>query len=62
MSAQLLGAANSARLVATAPAELAEIDRIALASRAALGTAAFDAAYEKGAALTPESISSWPDD
>jgi tetratricopeptide (TPR) repeat protein len=56
-SAQLLGAADSARRAASvpaAPSEQADIDRIAAAGRAALGEDAFVAAYQDGSALTPE--------
>ena len=52
-SARLLGAAASARRatsVPAAPSERAEIDRIATAARAALGEAAYDAAFRDGAA------------
>jgi predicted ATPase/DNA-binding SARP family transcriptional activator len=56
-SARLLGAADSARRAApvpAAPSEQAEIDRITSATRAALGEAAFGAAYQDGAAQTPD--------
>jgi hypothetical protein len=56
-SARLLGAADSARRAASvpaAPSEQDEIDRIAAAARAALDEEAFGAAYQLGAALTPE--------
>jgi tetratricopeptide (TPR) repeat protein len=58
-SAQLLGAADSARRAAsvpTAPSERTEIDRITTAARAALGGDAFDAAYQDGAAQTPDNV------
>jgi predicted ATPase len=56
-SARLLGAADSARQAASvpaAPSEQAEIERIASVARAALGEAAFGAAYQDGAAQTPD--------
>jgi hypothetical protein len=56
-SARLLGAADSARRAAcvpVAPSEQAEIDRIMSAARAALGEAAVGAAYQDGAAQTPD--------
>jgi predicted ATPase/DNA-binding SARP family transcriptional activator len=59
LSARLLGAADSARRAASvpaAPSELAELDRITTATRAALGQAAFDAAYQDGAAQTPDEV------
>jgi predicted ATPase/DNA-binding SARP family transcriptional activator len=58
-SARLLGAADSARRAASvpaAPSEQAEIGRIASATRAALGEAAFGAAYQDGAAQMPDDI------
>jgi hypothetical protein len=58
-SARLLGAADSARRAASAPAapsEQTEIDRITAATRTALGELAFDAAYHDGAAKTPDAI------
>jgi len=58
-SARLLGAADSARRAAsvpTAPSERTEIDRITTAARAALGGDAFDAAYQDGAAQTPDDV------
>jgi hypothetical protein len=56
-SARLLGAADSARRAArvpAAPSEQAEINRITSAARAAMGQAAFEAAYAAGAAQTPD--------
>ena len=58
-SARLLGAADSARQAASvpaAPSEQAEIGRITSATRAALGEIAFDAAYQDGAAQTPDDM------
>jgi predicted ATPase/DNA-binding SARP family transcriptional activator len=58
-AARLLGAANAARRAASVPAALAEqteIDRITSATRTALGEPAFDAAYQEGAAQTPDAI------
>jgi predicted ATPase/DNA-binding SARP family transcriptional activator len=58
-SARLLGAADSARRAASvpaAPSEQVEIDRITSATRTALGEAAFAAAYQDGAAQTPDDI------
>jgi hypothetical protein len=58
-SARLLGAADAARRAAAVPAaptEHVEIDRIATAARAAIGGAAFDAAYGDGAARTPDDV------
>jgi hypothetical protein len=57
MSARLLGASGSARRAAgapSAPAEQAEIDRIAAPAHAALGEAAFRAACRRGSAQAPE--------
>jgi predicted ATPase/DNA-binding SARP family transcriptional activator len=56
-SARLLGAADSARRAAGAPAarsEQTDIDRIGSTVRASLGQAAFQAAYSDGAAQTPD--------
>jgi tetratricopeptide (TPR) repeat protein len=56
-SARLLGAADAARRAASVPAypsEQAEIDRITSVTRAALSEAAFGAAYQDGAAQTPD--------
>ncbi|MFD3646148.1 ATP-binding protein [Streptomyces cyaneofuscatus] len=56
-AATLLGAAAAARHRAGAPlppAERADVDRISVAARAALGAAAFSEAYERGARLEPE--------
>ena len=39
-----------------APSEQAEIGRITSATRAALGEIAFDAAYQDGAAQTPDDM------
>jgi ATP/maltotriose-dependent transcriptional regulator MalT len=58
-SARLLGAADSARRAASAPAapsERTEIDRITATARAALGGHGFDAAYHDGAARTPDDV------
>jgi predicted ATPase/DNA-binding SARP family transcriptional activator len=58
-SARLLGAADSARRAASvpaAPSEQAELDRITAATRSALGAAAFHAAYQDGAADTPDDV------
>jgi tetratricopeptide (TPR) repeat protein len=58
-SARVLGAADAARRAASvpaAPSERAEIDRISSATRAALGAAAFAAAYHDGAARTPDDV------
>jgi len=44
------------RLLAGAPSERTEIDRITTDTRAALGGDAFDAAYQDGAARTPEDV------
>ncbi len=58
-SARLLGAADTARQAASAPAspsERTEIDRIATAARTALGESAFDAAYQHGATQTPDDV------
>ncbi|MEU8800825.1 BTAD domain-containing putative transcriptional regulator [Spirillospora sp. NPDC048819] len=58
-SAWLLGASAGARRavsVPLAPSEQAEIDRIAAATRAALGDAAFDAAHRDGLAQTPDEV------
>ncbi len=56
-SVRLLGASDSVRRAASTPSassEQAGIDRIAAAARAALGKAAFGAAYQHGSAQTPE--------
>lgn len=56
-AATLLGAAAAARHRAGAPlppAERADVDRVSVAARAALGAAAFSEAYERGARLDPE--------
>jgi len=56
-AATLLGAAAAARHRAGAPlppAERADVDRISVAARAALGAGAFSEAYERGARLDPE--------
>jgi len=58
-SARLLGAADSARRAASvpaAPSERNDIERVASAARAALGEAAFDAAYQQGAAQAPDDV------
>ncbi|HTF12425.1 MAG TPA: AfsR/SARP family transcriptional regulator, partial [Asanoa sp.] len=58
-AARLLGAAASARRAASAPAapsEQAEIDRIATNIREVVGVAAFDAAYQDGAARAPDDV------
>ncbi|MGP4023373.1 BTAD domain-containing putative transcriptional regulator [Actinomadura sp. 3N407] len=58
-SAWLLGAAAAARRAASiplAPSEQAEIDRIATATRTALGETAFDAAHRDGRARTPDEV------
>jgi predicted ATPase/DNA-binding SARP family transcriptional activator len=58
-AARLLGAADAARRAASvpaAPSERTELDRITAATRAALGQAAFDAAYQDGAARTPDDV------
>ncbi|MBO3747584.1 winged helix-turn-helix domain-containing protein [Streptosporangiaceae bacterium NEAU-GS5] len=58
-SGRLLGAADSARRaisVPAAPSEQAEIDRITSATRAALGEAAFTAAYQEGAGRTADEV------
>jgi predicted ATPase/DNA-binding SARP family transcriptional activator len=58
-AARLLGAAASARRAASvpaAPSEHAEISRTATAVRTALGVAGFDAAYQDGAAKTPDDV------
>jgi predicted ATPase/DNA-binding SARP family transcriptional activator len=58
-SARLLGAADAARRatsVPAAPSERSEIDRITVATRTALGAAAFDAAYQDGAARSPDDL------
>ncbi|MGH3679517.1 MAG: hypothetical protein ACRDT2_04430, partial [Natronosporangium sp.] len=58
-SARLLGAADSARRAASAPAarsERTEIDRITAATRTALGESAFGAAYQDGATQPPDDV------
>jgi hypothetical protein len=58
-SARLLGAADTARRLASvpaAPSERREIDRITAAARAALGGDIFDVAYLDGAARTPSDV------
>jgi predicted ATPase/DNA-binding SARP family transcriptional activator len=58
-AARLLGAAASARRAASvpaAPSEQAEIGRIEASIRGAVGVAAFDAAYQDGAARTPDDV------
>ncbi len=58
-SARLLGAADSARRAASvpaAPSERTDIDRVSSAARAALGEAAFAAAYQHGAAQAPDDL------
>ncbi|MFE9252533.1 BTAD domain-containing putative transcriptional regulator [Streptomyces sp. NPDC007088] len=55
-AALLLGAADAARRGAGAPlppAERADVDRVTAAARGALGPAAFDAAFARGAELAP---------
>ncbi len=59
LSARLLGASESVRRGAAtpaAPAEQSEIDRIIGVAQAALGEAAFRAAYRRGSAQTPEGV------
>ncbi|MGI5450801.1 AfsR/SARP family transcriptional regulator [Streptomyces sp. CA-243310] len=58
-SAALLGAADAARRSAGAPlppAERADVDRTTAATRSALGPAAFEAAFARGAALPPGDV------
>ena len=64
-SARLLGAADAAQRAASvpaAPSEQAEVDRITSATRAALGEAAFDAAYQDGLAQIPDEVTARLDD